>query len=93
MSLNDDLSASQPNFIEGLQLREFEPFPVEKHIDGAILFEGNPDSITLPHRYSWGIESGWTRRHGTSEAAQRPRRSGSCLCEESRPFIYRVLRG
>ena len=46
---NDGLSAPQPDFVEGLEKREFRPFPVGEQIAGAVLYKDDPDSLALPH--------------------------------------------
>ncbi|TPX14833.1 uncharacterized protein E0L32_004942 [Thyridium curvatum] len=46
---NNRLPAPQPDFIEGLTREDYKPFPVDEHIDGAVLYKDNTDSITLPH--------------------------------------------
>jgi hypothetical protein len=49
VGFNDGLSTPQPDFVEGLQLQEYDPFPVEKYISGAMLYKDDPFSLTLPH--------------------------------------------
>ncbi|KAI9861737.1 MAG: hypothetical protein M1813_005086 [Trichoglossum hirsutum] len=49
VGFNNDLSAPQPDFVEGLEMQEYRPFPVNKHISGAILYKDSPSSLTLPH--------------------------------------------
>ncbi|KAF3768237.1 hypothetical protein M406DRAFT_240996, partial [Cryphonectria parasitica EP155] len=49
VGFNNCLSAPQPDFIEGLEAREYRPMPVDEHISGAVLYKDNPRSITLPH--------------------------------------------
>jgi hypothetical protein len=46
---NNGLSAPQPDFVEGLEKKEFRPFPVDEDVGGAVLYKDNPFSITLPH--------------------------------------------
>ncbi|OBT99654.1 hypothetical protein VE01_02149 [Pseudogymnoascus verrucosus] len=48
VGLNDGLSPPQPDFIEGLGMSEFQPFPIER-VSGAVLYEDNPFSTVLPH--------------------------------------------
>lgn len=48
VGLNNGLSPPQPDFIEGLGVVEFKPFPIE-HVSGAVLYKDNPLSIALPH--------------------------------------------
>jgi hypothetical protein len=30
-------------------MHEYRPFPVQNHINGAVLYKNNPHSVTLPH--------------------------------------------
>lgn len=46
--MNEGLSAPQPDFIEGLEMQEYYPFPIDEHIRGAVLYEDNPHSLVLP---------------------------------------------
>ncbi|EFX03438.1 hypothetical protein CMQ_366 [Grosmannia clavigera kw1407] len=49
VSFNTGLSAPQPDFVEGLKLRDFFPFPVDEHVCGAVLYKDDPNSLALPH--------------------------------------------
>ncbi|KAL7970113.1 hypothetical protein HDV63DRAFT_394400 [Trichoderma sp. SZMC 28014] len=49
VGFNNGLSAPQPDFVEGLEKREYEPFPVDEHIGVAVLYEDDPYSLTIPH--------------------------------------------
>ncbi|KAK4033189.1 hypothetical protein C8A01DRAFT_40349 [Parachaetomium inaequale] len=49
VGFNNSLSAPQPNFVEGLEIREYQPFPVDEQVSGAVLFRDDPFSVTLPH--------------------------------------------
>ncbi|EFY87835.1 hypothetical protein MAC_06083 [Metarhizium acridum CQMa 102] len=49
IGFNNGLSAPQPDFIEGLEMQEYEPFPVNEHVSGAVLYKDDPGSLTLPH--------------------------------------------
>ncbi|POR32988.1 Uncharacterized protein TPAR_06803 [Tolypocladium paradoxum] len=49
VGFNNGLSAPQPDFIEGLEMEEYRPFPVDKQIGGAVLYKDDPYSMTLPH--------------------------------------------
>ncbi|KAK3336898.1 hypothetical protein B0T19DRAFT_410879 [Cercophora scortea] len=49
VGFNDDLSAPQPDFVEGLGMQEYGPFPVDDHLDSAVLYHDDPRSLTLPH--------------------------------------------
>ncbi|KAK0655484.1 hypothetical protein B0T16DRAFT_451155 [Cercophora newfieldiana] len=48
VGFNQDLSAPQPDFVEGLEMQNYLPFPVDEHVRGATLYKDNPYSITLP---------------------------------------------
>ncbi|OBT54957.1 hypothetical protein VE04_03478 [Pseudogymnoascus sp. 24MN13] len=48
VGLNNGLSPPQPDFIEGLGIAEFQPFPIQ-HVSGAVLYKDNPLSTALPH--------------------------------------------
>jgi hypothetical protein len=49
VGFNNGLSAPQPDFVEGLEMQEFKPFPVGELVQGAVLYNDNPSSLTLPH--------------------------------------------
>ncbi|KID89012.1 heterokaryon incompatibility protein, partial [Metarhizium majus ARSEF 297] len=49
VGFNNGLSAPQPDFVEGLEMEEFRPFPVDEHVEAAVLYRDNPGSLTLPH--------------------------------------------
>lgn len=55
VGFNNGLSAPQPDFVEGLEMEEYLPFPVDEHVGGAVLYDDNPRSLTLPH-----IAGEWT---------------------------------
>lgn len=46
---NNGLSAPQPDFVEGLEIEEYRPCPINKYIPGAALYRDDPYSLTLPH--------------------------------------------
>ncbi len=48
VGFNDGLSAPQPDYIEGLEVGEYDPAPVDE-LSGAVLFKDDPFSLTLPH--------------------------------------------
>ncbi|KAF3061174.1 hypothetical protein GL218_03755 [Daldinia childiae] len=62
---NSGLSAPQPDFIEGLEMPEYRPFPVDEHVKGAVLYKGDPCSLTLPH-----IAGEWKGREKDMEEAR-----------------------
>lgn len=43
------LSAAQPDMVEGIDVREFDPFPVRQQLGGAAVPSMGPNAITLPH--------------------------------------------
>ncbi|KAK3336992.1 hypothetical protein B0T19DRAFT_348997 [Cercophora scortea] len=49
VGFNNGLSAPQPDFIEGLEMKDYLPFPVDEYIDSAVLYKDSPRSVTLPH--------------------------------------------
>ncbi|EOO04251.1 hypothetical protein UCRPA7_219 [Phaeoacremonium minimum UCRPA7] len=49
VGFNHGLSAPQPDFVEGPEMRDFLPFPVDERILGAVLYKDNPHAVTLPH--------------------------------------------
>lgn len=49
VGFNNGLSAPQPDFVEGLEMEEYRPLPIDKHVNGAVLYKDNPRSVTLPH--------------------------------------------
>lgn len=62
---NSGLSAPQPDFIEGLEMPEYRPFPIDEHIKGAVIYKYDPRSITLPH-----IAGEWKGRGMNMEEAR-----------------------
>ncbi|KAI1740627.1 hypothetical protein F4680DRAFT_94078 [Xylaria scruposa] len=49
VGFNNGLSAPQPDYVEGLRTEEYDPFPVDEHISGSVLYKDDPLSLTLPH--------------------------------------------
>ncbi|CAK7235709.1 hypothetical protein SCUCBS95973_009359 [Sporothrix curviconia] len=49
VGFNNGLSAPQPDFVEGLDIQEYEPFLVEEEAPSGVLYKDNPHSITLAH--------------------------------------------
>ncbi|KAK0727168.1 hypothetical protein B0T26DRAFT_764775 [Lasiosphaeria miniovina] len=49
VGFNNSLSAPQPDFVEGLQMREYRPFPVGRQVSGAVLYKDDPNSLALPY--------------------------------------------
>ncbi|RMZ81932.1 hypothetical protein DV738_g2010, partial [Chaetothyriales sp. CBS 135597] len=48
IGLNNNLSAPQPDYIEGLEMQEYRPLPIDDHLKGAVLYKDDPSSLTLP---------------------------------------------
>jgi hypothetical protein len=48
VGFNNGLRTLKPDFLEGLLMQQFDPFPVEQYIEGAIL-QDKEFPITLPH--------------------------------------------
>ncbi|KAI8960869.1 hypothetical protein F5Y11DRAFT_328373 [Daldinia sp. FL1419] len=65
VGFNDGLSAPQPDFVEGLEKREYDPFPVDEHVSGAVLYDDDPDSLALPH-----VAGEWKGRGRNMEEAR-----------------------
>lgn len=49
VGFNNDLSAAQPDMVEGLDMPEFDPFPVREQLGGAATVYSGPQATTLPH--------------------------------------------
>ncbi|KAI0871052.1 hypothetical protein GGS24DRAFT_77735 [Hypoxylon argillaceum] len=75
VGFNNSLSAPQPDFTEGLVIRKYKPFPVDEHVSGAVLYNDNPYSITLPH-----LAGEWKGPDGNMEEAElQSRYDGAAL--------------
>ena len=75
IGFNKGLSTPQPHFIEGLEMQEFRPFPVDELIQGAVLHKDNPSSLTLPH-----LAGEWKgRRKDMEKATLQSRYDGGVL--------------
>jgi hypothetical protein len=64
VGFKDGLPAPQPDFVEGLEIREYQPFPIDEQVGGAVLFRDDPFSVTCrtsPANGRAGAET-WTRR-------------------------------
>lgn len=66
LGFNDGLSAPQPDYVEGLEMEEYRPFPVDQHVPGAVLYQDNPRSVTLPH-----VAGEWKGPDGSMAQATR----------------------
>ena len=64
IGLNNRLPAPQPDFIEGLEVRAFGPFLRADDISGAMLYEDDAFSVTLPH-----LAGEWERDEGGMDKA------------------------
>jgi hypothetical protein len=47
VGFNNGLCVPRPDFVEGLRLQNFRPFPVGKHVSGAVLYKDDRYSTTL----------------------------------------------
>ncbi|KAK3337346.1 hypothetical protein B0T19DRAFT_447931 [Cercophora scortea] len=65
LGFNNGLSAPQPDFVEGLEMGKYLPFPVDEHIPGAALYQDDPHSLTLPH-----IAGEWKGPDGSMKKAE-----------------------
>ena len=75
VGFNNDLPAPQPDFAEGLAMQEYCPFPVDEHVDSAVLYKADPDSLTLPH-----LAGEWKGRGKNMEEAElQSRYDGAAL--------------
>jgi hypothetical protein len=75
VGFNNGLSAPQPDFVEGLEMEEYRPLPVDKYINGAVLFNDDPFSVTLPH-----IAGEWKSPKGSiAEATLQSSHDGAAL--------------
>ncbi|KAH8756127.1 hypothetical protein F5883DRAFT_686367 [Diaporthe sp. PMI_573] len=46
--INKSLSAPQPDFVEGLGVQEYYPFPINEQVKGAVLYKDSSCSLALP---------------------------------------------
>jgi hypothetical protein len=49
VGFNNGLSTLRPDFVEGLQKQDYYPFPVDDHVNGAVLYKDDLFSLTLLH--------------------------------------------
>jgi hypothetical protein len=49
VGFNDGLSAAQPDMVEGLDMPEFDPFPVRQQLGGAAVVTSGSNATTLSH--------------------------------------------
>ncbi|KAJ4314685.1 hypothetical protein N0V84_008760 [Fusarium piperis] len=75
VGFNNGLSAPQPDFVEGVEAEEYRPFPIDRHVRGAVLYKDNPRSVTLPH-----IAGEWKGPDGSmAEARMQAAYDGAAL--------------
>lgn len=65
VGFNNGLSAPWPNFIEGLEMEEYLPFPIHRHIGSAAIYQDDPYSLALPH-----VAGEWKARGKDMEEAR-----------------------
>jgi hypothetical protein len=85
MGFNDGLSAPQPDFVEGLEMEEFRPFPVDEYVQGAVLYKDDRRSVTLPH-----LAGEWKGPDGSmAEATLQSGYDGAALvCARNQALAY-----
>ncbi|KAF3767172.1 hypothetical protein M406DRAFT_232583, partial [Cryphonectria parasitica EP155] len=49
VGFNKGLSPPQPDYVQGLEKAAFRPLQVDRQISGAVLYDGDPRSMVLPH--------------------------------------------
>jgi hypothetical protein len=49
VGFNNGLSAAKPDMVEGLDMPEFDPFPVRQQLGGAAVLTSGTNATTLPH--------------------------------------------
>lgn len=49
VGFNNGLSVPQPDLIEGLPMEDYESFPIDEYVKGAVVCKDDPQSLTLPH--------------------------------------------
>ena len=49
VGFNNNLSTTQPDMIEGLDMPAFRPFPIREQLGGAATVYSGPQATTLPH--------------------------------------------
>ncbi|KAF1952659.1 hypothetical protein CC80DRAFT_393223, partial [Byssothecium circinans] len=74
VGFNNSLSAPQPDFVEGLGIDDYLPFPIDEHVSGAALYKDNPYSMTLPH-----LAGEWKGPDGNIEARLQSAYDGAAL--------------
>jgi hypothetical protein len=65
VGFNNGLSAPQPDFVEGLEMPAYRPFPVDDYVPGATLHKDDPNSVTLPQ-----IAGEWKGPDGSMKEAE-----------------------
>ncbi|KAI1124924.1 hypothetical protein F5Y10DRAFT_20074 [Nemania abortiva] len=74
VGFNNNCSAPQPDFVEGLVREKFEPFPIQA-VSGAFLYHDKPCTIALPH-----IAGEWKAcEKGTEKASTQCAYDGAAL--------------
>jgi hypothetical protein len=86
VGFNTGLSAPQPDMIEGLDLREFKPFPVRQELGGAAVPTSENNATTLPHLAGEWKAGGKDMIQARTQAAY----DGACIVygrNEARSFL------
>ncbi|KAI0410457.1 hypothetical protein F5X98DRAFT_368800 [Xylaria grammica] len=76
VGFNNGPSALRPDFAEVPEMQEYDPFPVDEHVSGAVLYKDDPYSVTLPH-----LAGEWEGPDGSTAEATllRSRHAGAAL--------------
>ncbi|KAE8445148.1 hypothetical protein EG329_013644 [Mollisiaceae sp. DMI_Dod_QoI] len=88
VGFNTGLSAPQPDMIEGLDLREFKPFPVRHELGGGAVPTSENNATTLPHLAGEWKAGGKDMIQARTQAAY----DGACMVygrNEARSFLER----
>jgi hypothetical protein len=86
VGFNNGLSAPQPDLVEGLEKRQYRPFPVDELISGAVLYKDDPYSVTLPH-----LAGEWKGRgKDMDEARQQSAFDGAALVYARNQAVSRL---
>ncbi len=86
VGFNNGQSAPQPDLVEGLEKREYRPFPVDELISGAVLYKDDPYSVTLPH-----LAGEWKGRgKDMDEARQQSAFDGAALVYARNQAVSRL---
>jgi hypothetical protein len=86
VGFNNGLSAAQPDMVEGLDMPEFDPFPVRQQLGGAAVLTSGSNATTLPHLAGEWKGPGKDMIEAQTQAAY----DGACMVygrEQARSFL------